>query len=135
VRITQAAGYGITSVAYLASAPACQVVSNAAICEAAQMPNRFVLQVLRKLVNEGILVSIRGVQGGYKLAKSSNKITQLEVVEAVDGLLGRLHRFEAADMTAKSSTAIEAAFSAIEADARKRLAAVTLADLRAAKAA
>jgi Rrf2 family protein len=49
------------------------------------MPERFLLQVLRSLVNHGILVSTRGVDGGYALARSLDDISLLQILEATDG--------------------------------------------------
>jgi Rrf2 family protein len=49
------------------------------------MPERFLLQVLRTLVNEGLLKSTRGVDGGYRLSRPLSQITLLEIVEAIDG--------------------------------------------------
>ena len=50
-----------------------------------QMPERFLLQVLRNLVNDGILVSTRGVDGGYALARSLDDISLLQILEATEG--------------------------------------------------
>jgi Rrf2 family protein len=49
------------------------------------MPERFLLQVLRKMVDHGILHSTRGVTGGYKLKRRPDAISLLQVIEAVDG--------------------------------------------------
>jgi Rrf2 family protein len=49
------------------------------------MPERFLLQVLRNLVNHGILVSTRGVDGGYALARSLDDISLLQILEATEG--------------------------------------------------
>jgi Rrf2 family protein len=49
------------------------------------MPERFLLQVLRSLVNHGILVSTRGVDGGYSLARSLDEISLLQILEATEG--------------------------------------------------
>lgn len=46
---------------------------------------RFALKILRKLVAAGIVVSFKGTQGGYELAKKPNEISMKEVVEAIDG--------------------------------------------------
>lgn len=46
---------------------------------------RFALKILRKLVAAGIVVSFKGTQGGYELAKKPNEITMKDVVEAIDG--------------------------------------------------
>jgi Rrf2 family protein len=49
------------------------------------IPERFLLKVLKPLVSAQILLSVKGPNGGYRLARSSNDITLLEVIEAVDG--------------------------------------------------
>jgi Rrf2 family protein len=51
------------------------------------MPERFLLQVLRNLVNHGILRSTRGVEGGYSLLRPISEITLLHIMEATDGPL------------------------------------------------
>jgi Rrf2 family protein len=135
MKLTRAATYGIASVAYLASAPAGEVVSNTTICNAYQMPDRFVLQVMRLLVTAGIVKSLRGVNGGYTLAKPANKISLLEIVEAIDGPIEANGDLDLAGLSKDSEAIVGNALVAIEANARKRLAAITLADLRAAKAA
>ncbi len=135
MKITNAATYAISAAAYLASAPVGEFISNTEICEAYQMPDRFVLQVMRQMLLTGIVKSTRGVFGGYKLAKPANKITPLEIIEVVDGPIGANGGVDLAGMSKDGTAKVERALAAIEADARKRLAAITLADLRAAKAA
>jgi Rrf2 family protein len=132
MKLNQTNAYAIAAMAHLASG---QLVANSEICAAAKMPPRYVLQLMRKLVNAELLVAFRGVSGGYKLAKPAHKITLLEIVEAVDGPIGQNGHVELPAMSAKAATAVEGAFAAIESDAKRRLAAVTLADVRAAKAA
>jgi Rrf2 family protein len=135
MKLTRAATYGIASAAYLANTPAGEIVSNTTICNAYQMPDRFVAQVMRLLVSAGIVTSTRGVQGGYKLAKPAGKITLLEIVEAIDGPIGDNGDLDIAGLSKDSKASVVKTLTAIEADARKRLATVILADLRAAKAA
>src|SRR5436190_23714908 len=53
----------------------------------AQMPERFLLQILRNLVTHGILNSTRGVEGGYTLERPADQISLLDVIEAIDGPL------------------------------------------------
>lgn len=130
MKLTNAATYAISAAAYLANAPAGEITSNATICEAYQMPDRFVSQIMRLLATAGIVQSIRGVYGGYTLAKAANKITLLEIVEAIDGPIGG-GVVDFTGLAKDSIAAVERMMTVIGADARKRLAAVTLADLRA----
>ncbi len=135
MKLNQTIAYAIAATAHIAAAPAGSPISNTAICKGTKMPDRYLLQVLRKLVTHGILVSTRGIAGGYKLAKPASKITLLEIVEAIDGRIGANGDVDVAGLSKESTATVEKALAAIEADARKRLAAITLADLRAAKAA
>jgi Rrf2 family protein len=48
-----------------------------------QLPRRYLEPVLQALVREGILVGVRGVRGGYKLAKAPAAISVYDIFEAV----------------------------------------------------
>jgi Rrf2 family protein len=49
------------------------------------IPERFLLKVLKPLVSAQVLLSVKGPNGGYRLARPANDITVLEILEAVDG--------------------------------------------------
>ncbi len=50
---------------------------------------QFLEQLFATLRRAGILRSQRGVKGGYSFARPSHEITVLELVELLDGPLGR----------------------------------------------
>jgi Rrf2 family protein len=50
-----------------------------------QVPLRFALKILRKLVAGGLIVSYKGAHGGYMLAREPGKITLRQVIESVEG--------------------------------------------------
>jgi Rrf2 family protein len=50
-----------------------------------QVPLRFALKILRKLVAGGLIVSYKGAHGGYTLAREPGKITLRQVIESVEG--------------------------------------------------
>lgn len=52
-----------------------------------QMPERFLLQILRSLVNHGVLHSTRGVEGGYCLARTPEEISLGDIVDAFENPL------------------------------------------------
>lgn len=52
-----------------------------------QMPERFLLQILRSLVTRGLLCSTRGVDGGYYLARPADQISLRDIIEAFDNPL------------------------------------------------
>jgi Rrf2 family protein len=55
------------------------------IAKARGIPERFLLKVLKPLVAARVLVSVKGPNGGYRLARSPSSVTLLEVIEAADG--------------------------------------------------
>ena len=57
------------------------------IAEKACITQQFALKILRKLTAEGIVKSYKGVYGGYELARDAQKLTVLEIIEAIDGKL------------------------------------------------
>ncbi len=87
MRMSRASAYAIGAVLYLADAPQGEPIPCSMIAKAGEMPERFLLQILRVLVNHGILRSTRGVEGGYSLLRPLTKVTLLDIMEAVDGPL------------------------------------------------
>jgi Rrf2 family protein len=55
------------------------------IAQARGIPERFLLKVLKPLVQARVLLSIKGPNGGYRLARPASDISMLEILEAVDG--------------------------------------------------
>ncbi|MDO8512277.1 MAG: Rrf2 family transcriptional regulator [bacterium] len=49
------------------------------------MPYRFLAQVARALVHDGLIISREGSGGGYRLKKSAKKISVSDVVTAIEG--------------------------------------------------
>lgn len=56
------------------------------ICEKAGIPESFTRKTFQALVQGGFLKAHRGPGGGYSLTRSSDEITLLEVIQAVEGL-------------------------------------------------
>lgn len=52
--------------------------------EKLQIPFRYLRKQMNHLLNQGLLVSIQGKQGGYRIAKPLNEISLLDIVEATD---------------------------------------------------
>lgn len=65
----------------LASAP----VKRSDISERQAIPLPFLTQILQALINKGLIASTRGRFGGYTLARAAQKITVLEVIDALQG--------------------------------------------------
>lgn len=55
-----------------------------ALSEAEGIPANYLVQILNELRNAGLIISKRGKQGGYALAREPEKIGLAEIVEAID---------------------------------------------------
>ena len=58
------------------------------IADAKEIPATFLTQILLKLKGAGLVVSIRGSSGGYRLARSPEEISLIDVLQVVDGCIG-----------------------------------------------
>jgi Rrf2 family protein len=85
MRLTRAASYAIHAVVFMANQKHNRPVASHHIAQARGIPERFLLKVLKPLVSVRVLLSIKGPNGGYRLAKSPGEISLLEILEAVDG--------------------------------------------------
>ncbi|WP_426123953.1 RrF2 family transcriptional regulator [Pararhizobium sp. PWRC1-1] len=75
----------IHSVAMLSGLSAGGVLSAAAIAEFHGVSTSYLLKHLQSLSGAGILDTVPGPKGGYRLARQAEKITLLDIVLAVEG--------------------------------------------------
>jgi Rrf2 family protein len=87
MKFSHATFYGIAAMLHLAEANGQVPIPCSQIARAGNMPDRFLLQVLRTLVTRGLLHSTRGVDGGYYLARPAREISLREIVAAFDNPL------------------------------------------------
>lgn len=87
MKLSRTAGYGIAALLQLARLDTNEPVSCTRLAEQKKLPDRFLLQVLRRLVTNGILRSTRGIEGGYSFAVKPEEVSILQVIEAIDGPL------------------------------------------------
>lgn len=85
MQLTQAADYALRAVLYLVKRGSDEIVPAQMIAGHEQIPMRFLLKIMRVLIQAGIIKSHRGVEGGYSLARPPETVTLLDVVEAVEG--------------------------------------------------
>src|SRR5207302_8140892 len=85
MRLTRASSYALHAVVYMAAQKQTKPVASHHIAKARGIPERFLLKVLKPIVSARVLHSVKGPNGGYRLARSASDVTMLEVVEAVDG--------------------------------------------------
>jgi Rrf2 family protein len=86
MRLTRASTYALHALAYMAGQAKKELpVASHIIAHRRGIPERFLLKVLKPLVSAQVLLSVKGPNGGYRLARPPADISVLEVLEAVDG--------------------------------------------------
>jgi Rrf2 family protein len=134
LRISRAATYGLLATIQLSESTSSPPVPCSQLAKLGDMPERFLLQVLRTLVNQGLLRSTRGVDGGYRLSKPLSQISLLDIVEATDGPI-HPELPQISGLSGPAQRKLTEALGDIAADAKKRLAGISLAQLKPATSA
>jgi Rrf2 family protein len=134
MKLTRSSAYALTALACLARQKATgSVASHTLAAQASQIPERFLLKLLLPLVSAGILRSVRGPGGGYRLAKPAAQVSVLDVIQAVDGPI----RGEVPDVGKGSAATFDRRLRDVCEDAarlqRERLARTSIADLARAR--
>ena len=88
-KLSRTMAYAVQATIYLARELPNLPIPCSQLARTGRMPERFLLQILRRLVQHGVLCSTRGVDGGYYLSRSPHKITLRDLAEALDNPLGR----------------------------------------------
>jgi Rrf2 family protein len=87
MKLSRTVAYAVQASIQLAQSEGQGPIPCSRLATVGKMPERFLLQILRHLVARGILASTRGVDGGYRLDRPPDKISLLDVIEAIDGPL------------------------------------------------
>jgi Rrf2 family protein len=65
-------------------------IAGSALAEAQQIPVKFLESILAELRRSGIITSLRGPEGGYRLARPAGEIALADVIRAIDGPLAEV---------------------------------------------
>src|SRR2546429_9199438 len=85
LKLTKKADYGLIALKHLAVNSGGVSSSAKVIAECYGIPQPLLAKILQKLTKIGLLQSLPGTNGGYRLARSPQSITALEVVRAIYG--------------------------------------------------
>lgn len=129
MKFSRSVVYAVQATIHLASAQSELPVPCRHLATEGQMPERFLLQILRNLVTHGILQSTRGVDGGYSLDRSPQDISLLEVIEAVDGPLGSFLPLAEGKLSQRTYARLREAVDEVGVTLRSQLQSIKLSDL------
>ncbi len=83
LQLTRKADYGLRLMLAVGVSPS-GTTTTAEAAQRQQIPYEFLRKVAQKLVSHGLLVSERGVRGGFTLARPAETISVLEIVRAFE---------------------------------------------------
>jgi Rrf2 family transcriptional regulator, cysteine metabolism repressor len=89
ISITTKSPYALLALTELGRTAGSEPVPIGELARRRNIPVQFLEQLFAVLRRAGIVSSQRGVKGGYRFAREPSTVTALEVVEILDGPLGR----------------------------------------------
>jgi len=113
-------------------------VSLTAVAEAENLPLSYLEHLVAKLRQAGLVTSVRGAHGGYRLARAASEIAMLEVVQALEGPIAPMECFHperegrvqcSHDPAADMACATKLLWTRVHGGVTKALAGTTLAEL------
>ena len=85
MQVTRATEYGLLAALYLARQAPHRLAMIEEISASENIPRSFLAKIVQSLAHAGVVESQRGVGGGFRLARPADKITMLQLMEAIEG--------------------------------------------------
>ncbi len=89
ISITSKSPYAVLALVELGRSAGSGPVPIGELARKRDVPVQFLEQLFAALRRAGVISSQRGVKGGYRFAREPSSVTVLEIVELLDGPLGR----------------------------------------------
>ncbi len=83
LRLTKKFEYGLLAVRYIASTQNGDVATAKEIAERMNIPFELVAKTLQQMAKSGLITSVQGVKGGYRLNKPASEISFSEIADAI----------------------------------------------------
>jgi FeS assembly SUF system regulator len=129
LRMSKLTDYGTMVLAQLAANGA-RLSTAAEVADATRLGQPTVSKLLKSLAHAGLVVSTRGVQGGYALARAADAISAAEIIDALEGPVAITECSSGVGCDLESFCRVGMAWQRINQSIRKALDGVTLADLQ-----
>ncbi|MDA8427998.1 MAG: Rrf2 family transcriptional regulator [Geobacteraceae bacterium] len=130
MELTRKGEYAIRGIVYLATRPDDQVCLLSDIAAAVDVPPTFLAKIFQQFSKIGLVKSYRGTGGGFILGRTADKITLLDVVEAVEGPIIPNRCVTGGDDCERSHTCkVHPVWVSVQKQVRDILAAVSLKEL------
>ncbi|MER7958199.1 MULTISPECIES: RrF2 family transcriptional regulator [unclassified Streptomyces] len=134
MRISARADYAVRAALQLAVSRPDEPLKTEAIAEAQDIPHKFLEGILNDMRRGGLVVSRRGGNGGYRLAKPAESISIADVIRVVDGPLVSVRGVRPPDLSyTGSAESLLPLWVALRSNVREILEGVSLADVASAE--
>jgi Rrf2 family protein len=87
--LSKTAQYALRAIVFIARHGEARPVLARSIAARTGIPLHYLLRILNAAVREGLLVSARGVGGGFRLARPRRQMRLVEVIGPFDDLIGK----------------------------------------------
>src|SRR5665213_4552097 len=87
-RLNKLTDYALVVMQHVASHPEAPLHTARGLAAATELPVPTVVKILKELLDHRLLVSHRGVKGGYAPARLPSQISVAEIIEAFEGSIG-----------------------------------------------
>jgi Rrf2 family protein len=102
------------------------------VADRQELSHQYLEQIFAVLRRAGVVESVRGARGGYRLARRPDRITALEVVELLEGSVAPVACIDEDDTCGRvGACSTEPLWREVDAAVRRVLQGTTLADLMA----
>lgn len=85
MQLTRGADYALRGMIFLAGQDSLKYIQIREISIREDIPEKFMRKLVHILNQKGYLESVRGINGGIRLGIEADKITMLDIIEAVEG--------------------------------------------------
>lgn len=134
VHISAKSDYAMRAMLVLANSPGDTWVKTEVIAEQQHLPRKFLEAILSDMRRARLVESLRGAEGGYRLAKPPAKIFVADVMRAVDGPLAEVRGLRPETLHYEGAAApLQDVWVAVRAGLRAVLERISLADVAAAQ--
>ena len=87
LRLSKKSDYALMAMKHLALHADGASASAREIAEAYDIPLELMAKVLQRLARSGLVLSLQGTRGGYRLARPTAQISVADIIQAIDGPL------------------------------------------------
>ncbi|MEF9908409.1 RrF2 family transcriptional regulator [Streptomyces pratens] len=134
MRISARADYAVRAALQLAAPRDDAPLKTEAIADAQDIPHKFLEGILNDMRRGGLVLSQRGGNGGYRLARPAESISIADVIRVVDGPLVSVRGVRPPDLSYSGpAQSLLPLWIALRSNVREILEGVSLADVAAAE--